>query len=361
MRNHTQARPGEPAASGIPRDVVVIGTSAGGIAALESIAAGLPADFPGSVLIVMHLSPESRGSLPGFLAKAGRLTAANAEDGEEIRPNRIYVAPPDYHLIISDDRLRLAQGPKENRFRPAIDPLFRSAALAFGRRVVGVILTGYLDDGTAGLAAVKTAGGLAIVQDPLEAVAPSMPRSALRAVQVDHCLKLAKIAPMLVKLARGQGGEGGRPVLDEAPEDIGIETEIAAGSQAAARRIFELGDASMFSCPECHGALFRLHGQGPERFRCHTGHGFTAGSLAAALAEDVEKSLWTSVRSLQEQGMLLNHMAEQAHGEPERVAELRQRSRDALRRADLVRQALLPPAAHRPAIVDAVEQTGAVE
>jgi two-component system chemotaxis response regulator CheB len=179
------------------------------MAALSEIAGALPREFPGSVFIVMHLSPESLGSLPDLLAKAGPLPAANAYDGEPVKAGRIYVAPPDCHLIIGTDRLRVTRGAKENRFRPAVDPLFRSTALAFGPRVAGVVLTGYLDDGTAGLAAIKRAGGIAIVQDPREAEAPYMPRSALRHVKVDHCVRLAEIAPLLVKLATtaAAGGE----------------------------------------------------------------------------------------------------------------------------------------------------------
>jgi two-component system chemotaxis response regulator CheB len=338
------------------------------MAALRKMTSALPPDFPGSVFIVMHLSPESLGSLPDFLAKGGPLPASNAEDGELIKPGRIYVAPPDCHLILGGGRLRVTRGPKENRFRPAVDPLFRSAALAFGPRVIGIVLTGYLDDGTAGLAAIKRAGGIAIVQDPLEAEAPYMPRSALRHVKVDYRLKLAEIAPLLVKLAATAAAAGREPGESEMPKELAIETEIATDDRVAAMRVRELGDASMFTCPECHGALIRLRDNAPVRFRCHTGHAFTADSLDAALTEAVEDSLWGSVRSLQEQAMLLNHLSDY-EGSGEERANLRRRSQEALRRADLVRQALLStvpePAGARKAevavTVDAVISTDALD
>jgi two-component system chemotaxis response regulator CheB len=327
--------------------MVAIGTSAGGFSALRQIAGSLPADFPGSVFVVMHLSAESLGSLPDFLARAGPLPAANAHNGERIKRSRIYIAPPDCHLVVLGDRVRVTRGPKENRFRPAVDPLFRSAALAFGPRVVGVVLTGYLDDGTAGLAAIKRAGGVAIVQDPLEAEAPYMPRSALRNVEVDYCLKLAAIVPRLVKLASSPAARAGEPPEEAMPKELQIEAEIAANGHSSATRVRELGDASMFTCPECQGTLVRLRDRTPVRFRCHAGHAFTAESLAAALAESVEDTLWASVRSLQEQAMLFNHLMEHT-GARDEPAELRRRSRDALRRADLVRRALLATVPEQP-------------
>ncbi len=322
-------------------DIVAIGTSAGGISALRQIAASLPADFPGTLFVVKHLPPESLDILPHVLSEAGPLPAANAEDGQQIEPGRIYLAPPDRHLIIQGDRVRLTHGPKENRFRPAIDPLFRSAAVAFGPRAVGVVLTGLLDDGTAGLAAIKKLGGIAIVQDPSEAEASSMPRSALRNVAIDYCLKLPAIGPKLVELATIPAASGEELKERIMPKSVEIEAAIAANDRVAAMRVFELGEPSVFTCPECHGALVRLRDRSPLRFRCHTGHAFTAGSLEAPQAETVEDALWNAVRTLQEQAMLFDHMIEHSVGDSEREAELRHRSAEALSRADLVRQALL--------------------
>jgi two-component system chemotaxis response regulator CheB len=321
------------------RDIVVVGASTGGIAALRGIVGGLAEGFPGSVFIVMHMAEDSPGSLAGFLSRCGRLPVTSVEAAEGVEPGRIYVAPPDRHLILGRSRVRALFGPKENRFRPAIDPLFRSAALAFGPRVVGVVLTGHLDDGTAGLAAIKQAGGVAIVQDPQDAEAPGMPRSALRHVAVDHCLALGAIAPALAELAMqpiGAAEELG-PI---AADDLQTETDILAGVPAAAERVLKLGDPSPFTFPECRGSLIQLRGDAPKRFRCHTGHAFTADSLAAAMGNAVEGSLWRSLRGLQELAMLLNHMAEHVENS-DRQSSLRRRSREVLRRADLVRQALL--------------------
>lgn len=184
------------------RDVVVVGASAGGVEALRELVHGLPADLPASVLVVRHVPPESQSALPRILARSGPLPAAHALDGEELRPARIYVAPADFHMLVEDGRIRLVRGPRENLHRPAVDPLFRSAAAAYGRRVVGVVLTGALDDGTAGLATIKRCGGVAVVQDPADATFSSMPASALRNVRVDHSVPLAGIAPLLDRLVR---------------------------------------------------------------------------------------------------------------------------------------------------------------
>src|SRR5215210_6092081 len=174
------------------RDIVVVGTSAGGVEALRVLVGGLPADFAGSVFVVMHTAPDSPGVLAQILDRSGPLPAANASNRERIRPGRIYVAPPDSHLLLEPGVVRVTHGPKENRFRPAIDPLFRSAAQTYGPQAIGVILTGGLDDGTAGLWAIKRLGGTALVQDPEEALVDSMPRSALRHVEVDYCLPLVE-------------------------------------------------------------------------------------------------------------------------------------------------------------------------
>jgi two-component system chemotaxis response regulator CheB len=180
--------------------LVVIGTSAGGIEALRAIAAALPADFPAAIAIVMHLSPQSPGILDDILNRAGPLRADVARGGERLQPGHIYVAPADAHLLVEPGRLRLTRGPKENRFRPAIDPLFRTAAQVYGPAAVGVILTGNLDDGTAGLWAIKKLGGTTVVQDPADAMFPAMPESAVRHVEIDHVVPLAAIAPLLVRL-----------------------------------------------------------------------------------------------------------------------------------------------------------------
>jgi len=185
----------------MPKDIIVVGASAGGLEALRVIVGALPADLSASLFIVMHTAPDAPGILADILNLAGRLTAKSAKDNELIRPGTIYVAPPDRHLLIEATVVRVTLAPGENRFRPAIDPLFRSAAQTYGPRVVGVILTGYLDDGTAGLLMVKQMGGTAIVQDPSDALVPFMPQNALDHVNVDYCLPINEIAPLLVRLS----------------------------------------------------------------------------------------------------------------------------------------------------------------
>lgn len=322
------------------KDIIVVGASAGGIEALRTIAGGLPKDLPASVFVIVHTSPESPGILADILARAGALPASSAVDGERIQPGRIYVAPPDRHLIIEPNRVRLTRGPKENRFRPAVDPLFRSAAQVYGPRVVGVILTGNLDDGTAGLWAVKRLGGTAIVQDPREALAPSMPRSALRQVRVDHCLPVAEIAPLLTRLTTAPLDEEG---VYEVPDEMEIEVKIAKENTALDAGVLKLGEPSNYSCPECHGVLLQLREGKRVRFRCHTGHAYSVESLLAEITEGVEDSIWSAIRSIEESVLLLRHMAEHLGGDENghTAGQFLAQAQEAQRRADLVRRAVL--------------------
>ncbi|HWQ33354.1 MAG TPA: chemotaxis protein CheB [Blastocatellia bacterium] len=320
------------------RDIIVIGTSMGGIEALKTLVSGLPPDLPASILIVLHVSPESPGILPGILNRAGRLPASNATDREPVVPGRIYVAPPDRHLLVERDLVRVTYGPKENRFRPAIDPLFRSAARAYGPRVIGVILTGLLDDGTAGLWAIKQRGGTAVVQDPLDALAPSMPRSALSHVKVDYCLPLREIASLLSRLVGTLAeAEGEYPVSEE----LRIEVSIAEENNAIEAGVLKMSSPSIFTCPECHGALLQISEGDRFRFRCHTGHAFSHESLLAELNGKIEDALWNAIRTIQESAMLMEHLARhlsQQH-RAEAAAALAMGAHEAQRRADLVRQA----------------------
>jgi two-component system chemotaxis response regulator CheB len=237
-------------------------------------------------------------------------------------------------------RIRLTKGPKENRFRPAVDPLFRSAAYAYGSRVVGVVLTGALDDGTAGLWAIKDRGGIAVVQDPAEAEQPSMPRSALANVQVDHRLPVSEIPPLLVKLTE-------QTVMEESrvPEskDLESETKIALGDDAAKLDVQQLGELSEFTCPDCHGTLVKLTNDKLLRFRCHTGHSFGSASLIAELTDSVEQSLWTAIRAVEERIRLLKHLAQHASDleQTETISTLRRELEENERRADLLRQAAM--------------------
>jgi two-component system chemotaxis response regulator CheB len=322
------------------RDIVVVGASVGGIEALRTIAGGLPKDFPAAVFVVLHTAPQAPVVLADILDRAGELPAAFAADDERIQTGRIHVAPPDRHLIVEPNRVRLTRGPKENRFRPAVDPLFRSAAQVYGPRVIGIILTGYLDDGTAGLWAVKQLGGTTVVQDPHEALAPSMPASAMRQVRVDYCLPVVEIAPLLVRLTSTPLEEKGGYEL---PREMEIEVKIAKEHTALDAGVLKLGEPSNFACPECHGVLLQLQEEKRIRFRCHTGHAYSVDSLLAEITEGVEDSLWNAIRSVEESVLLMRHMAEHlGETENDHTAEkFLARAQEAQRRADLVRQAVM--------------------
>src|SRR5687768_635794 len=251
--------------------VVVIGTSSGGIEALRTIIGALPRDFDAAIAIVMHTAPQSPGVLPDIIRRAGPLDAPAVRSGESLRRGAIYVAPPDHHLLIEPGRIRLTRGPRENRFRPAIDPLFRSAAQVYGPAAIGVILTGNLGDGTAGLWAIKRLGGTTIVQDPTEATFPSMPESAVRHVDVDHVVPLAEIGPLLATLTT-RAVEPAAPVaVSEAME---VEVNIAKEQDPLDAGLERIAKPSEFTCPDCHGVLMELKEGDRVRFRCHTGHAY---------------------------------------------------------------------------------------
>lgn len=309
--------------------IVVIGASAGGIDAIRTIVAELPATFSAPICVVVHTSPQAPGILDQILDRAGPLPATAARNGDRIRPARIYVAPPDCHLVIEPGTLRVTKGPKENRFRPAIDPLFRSAAQVYGPAATGVVLTGNLDDGSAGLWAIKQLGGISIVQDPADALFPDMPRNALAHVGPDYIVQLSRVASLLAAL-------DARPVEERtmaAPEHVDIEVKIAKEENALEVGLQRIGSPSSFACPECHGVLLQLKDGDRARFRCHTGHAYSMESLLASIMEGIEDSLWTSSRSLEEGVLLLRRMAEHinaSHGDADADA--------FLRRADELRQ-----------------------
>ena len=287
------------------RDLIVIGASAGGIEALQTLVAGLPAAFPAALLVVVHVSAQSPRVLARILDRAGALPADYAADGAVITQGQIYVAPPNTHLVVEPGRLRLTQGPKENRFRPAIDPLFRSAAAHYGPRVVGIILSGMLDDGTAGLWSIKDRGGLAVVQEPNEAPYASMPESALKHVVVDYRVPVTTMGSLLTRLVTElRPREGDTPMT----EMLAIENKIAWGDPALPSGVLGLGTPSLYTCPECHGVLLQVQAGPVVRFRCHTGHAYTLASLLAEVNESVEATLWSTVRVLEEKVLLLHHL-----------------------------------------------------
>ncbi|MBV8518980.1 MAG: chemotaxis protein CheB [Acidobacteria bacterium] len=321
------------------KDIIVIGASAGGIEALRSVFGSLPADFPASIFVVLHTSPDSPGVLAHIFAEAGPLPVKYAVHGERIEPGWIYVARADHHMLVAPGKIELTRGPRENRFRPAIDPLFRSAAQTYGPRVVGVILSGGLDDGVNGLWTIKQLGGTTVVQDPDEALAPSMPLSALTYVRVDYKVRVAELAPLLVRLAatRADAREGELAV----PEDIEIEVKIAKEDKATTVGVQKLGTPSMYACPECHGVLLQMKDANPLRFRCHTGHAYTLESLLADMDDVIEDSLWSAIRALEERAMLMRQAA--AHAREAHAGDARallEFAEETQRRADIVRQAV---------------------
>jgi two-component system, chemotaxis family, protein-glutamate methylesterase/glutaminase len=292
----------------INHDLIVVGVSSGGVEALQVLVAGLPADLQAAVLVVMHLHPESPMLLADILNRAGSLPCHYAQDGDAICYGNVYLAPPDHHLLVERGRMRLVRGPKENRSRPAIDPLFRSAAAVYGPRTIGVILTGNLNDGSAGLWAVKEAGGLAVVQDPAGILYPSMPRSALQAVEVDHVAPLPEIPALLVRLA-AQPASRHKEAL---PLLIEEEARMTKDAGVEPQHFEPLGAASIFSCPECGGVLHEIEEESVLRFRCRVGHAYTAETLQADLVHPLEQALWVAVRTLEDKITLQRRMAERA-------------------------------------------------
>ncbi|MFL6699555.1 MAG: chemotaxis protein CheB [Vitreoscilla sp.] len=290
----------------MPR-LVVVGASAGGVAALRQLAAGLPADFPAPVLVVLHIGA-NESVLPQLIALDCKLSVAHASDREPLVAGTIRIAPPDRHLMVEYGRLRLTRSPKENYARPAIDPLFRSAALEFGEHVIGVILTGMLDDGTVGLQAVKQAGGLAIVQDPDEAVEASMPASALRHVAVDHCVPLAEMPGLLSRLV-ATPTPARSDTMNDPPSLLTHEQGLSLGTGDHIDHLRSIAVPSPLTCPECHGGLWQVRDVEPVRYRCHTGHAFTVRSLEVAIGEATDGALWNALRALQERAELLEQMA----------------------------------------------------
>ncbi|HWN45240.1 MAG TPA: chemotaxis protein CheB [Thermoanaerobaculia bacterium] len=318
------------------RDIILIGASAGGVQALSELVGGLPADLPAAVFIVLHVSPYGRSAMPVILSRAGNLPAVHATDGEPIQMGRIYVAPPDQHLVLQDGFVRLSRAATENAQRPAVDVLFRTAAQAYGRRAIGVVLTGNLDDGTAGLAVVKRHGGTAVVQDPEEADYPSMPQSAIANVDVDHVLPLAGIAPILVELIREPLEE---PEPRE-PEGLDMKEELEHGQDHE-----EQGVPSDLTCPDCGGSLRESRVEDIVHFRCRTGHAYSPETLLVKQDDVVEAALWAAVRSLLENAALARRM-ERRLGQSGRLtpgAEQRyeRRAEEAERHAEVLRRMLV--------------------
>jgi two-component system chemotaxis response regulator CheB len=359
----------EPVVSAVApkRDVVVVGASAGGVEALRELVAQLPADFPAAVLVVLHLPPTGGSVLPRILERAGDLPASHAKDDEPLLPGRIYTAPPDRHLILhadllngdslNGDRVRLARGPRENGYRPAVDVLFRSAARAVGARTIAVVLSGALDDGTAGAQIVAARGGTVLIQDPRDALYPGMPANALEVVRPELVGSAADLGKELARLA-------GTAIPTYAPDtdrELDLETAMAEIDQTALDEPDRPGVPSGFSCPDCQGSLFELVGSsGPVRYRCRVGHAWTAVSLLAQQDAGLEHALWMSLRSLEEKAALARRMAHVAtdRGSSRTAQMYLEAAEDALRATGVLRDLLLrQPAQVRAEIDEALSES----
>jgi two-component system chemotaxis response regulator CheB len=297
--------------------IVVVGASAGGLDALTALIQQLPENFPAPVLIVMHISPDATGDvLLNALNKHGNLPCVHAVHGEPVTPGCIYLAPSDHHLMIEKTgHLLVTKGAAENRSRPGIDPLFRSAAVAFGNRVTGIILTGYLDDGTAGLIAIQRCGGTCVVQDPKEAQYPDMPKNALNQLKADYCVPIVEMGSILaISMAKKPGKQ------KAIPEDLIRESKIAQRVLSDLASVNSLGEQVPFNCPGCGGVLWKMN-EGPMvRYRCHTGHAYTTASLLAAQNQKIEETMWIALRMFEERKNLLTTVANEQKGATSRLA-----------------------------------------
>lgn len=289
------------------RDILAIGTSAGGFEALRFLAGEFPRDLPASVLVTIHLSGQFRSSLDAILTQAGRLPAGFAVDGERLEKGRIYVAPAERHLIVENGRVRLGSGPRENNARPSIDPLFRSAALCCGPRTVGAVLTGTQGDGAAGLLALKQHGGITVVQDPADAAFPEMPMTALSRSQPDHVVGLAGMPALLEKLVRQPAG---RPV--PVAGNLEYEVNIASGGRGSMSEMDRIGRRSVLACPDCHGVMWEINEGELLRYRCHEGHAYSAEIMSLALDDNLRRALGSALRALEERVALVRKLETQA-------------------------------------------------
>jgi len=324
------------------RDIVVVGASSGGLTAVMQLLGGLPRDVPAAIFVVIHSSRDNPGILPKLLEKAGNLPAAHAVSGEAIRHGHVYVPPPDRHLLLDRSGVVLSRGPREHRFRPAVDPLFRSAARAFGPRVVGVVLSGDMGDGTDGLRVIKHEGGVAVVQRADDAAFPDMPLSALSQVDVDHVEPASRLGELVDRLAR-------ESVVDQGPAVSSVKVRRAGNRN---QRGAPLEPPSPFTCPECDGALWERADGDALAYCCHVGHRFSVRSLLEGQAEQIETALWSAVRALEDQATLRRRLAERFGGRARKhLGEgFAEEAREAEMRADTLRRLLLGATTPQPAL-----------
>ena len=323
----------------LPHFLVVIGASAGGTQPLIELVSRLPADFPAAVCIATHIPAYAPSHLPEILSHAGPLPAVHPMDGDPLEPGCIYCAPPDHHLLIEDGRHQVTKGHKENRARPAIDPLFRSAAYSEGPGIIGVVLSGMLDDGTSGLWTIARFGGTTVIQDPREAEFNSMPQSALDQVRIDHVTSIQDLAELLQHLVS-------QPPQDQLPlavteaerARVGIEISIARRDNAFRKGVMDFGKVTPQTCPECGGVLVQIKEGGFTRYRCHTGHAYTGDTLLVSVTENVEETLWKTMRVLEEASMLLENTGQEleATGQSRLAAAYERKAREIEQRTRLI-------------------------
>jgi two-component system, chemotaxis family, protein-glutamate methylesterase/glutaminase len=313
--------------------IIVVGGSMGAYDVVKTLCKSLPADLQAAVCIVLHLRPDSRNIFAGSLDNLSGLPVSTAKDGDPLEGGHIYVAPGDHHLLIIEDGLRLGRGPRENMSRPAIDPLFRSAAVTFGSRVIGVVLSGYLN-----LAAVKQCGGSTIVQDPSDAKAQDMPVSALQSSDVDYRGSAEDLAAMLSEILRTPPGP-----TTPAPPELMLEVDIALGRPCTTDTLVKIADVSPLSCPACGGVLSQIRAAGPLRYRCQVGHAYTAEILNKEQEPTVDEAMRVALRIIEERVTLLERMArdDRANGRVKSAAMTDDRLDEYRGSADLLRQTLI--------------------
>jgi two-component system chemotaxis response regulator CheB len=327
------------------RNIIVIGTSEGGLEALDRLVGQLPTDLPAAVFIVQHLAPHNSGE--PLLRRLSRHQAFHpklAEDGDRFRPGHIYIAPADHHLLLKKNKMLVTKGARENQNRPAIDPLFRSAAVAHGSRVIGIVLTGMLDDGAAGLRAIKRCGGMTVVQDPRDAAYSGMPLSALNSRNlVDFCVSVAEMGPLLATLVFQSHGKN-RPV----PSDVRTEALIAERVSSDISQVNGLGHQVPYNCPGCGGVLWEMETPSQKRYRCHTGHSYTGPTLLASQSEKIEEMLWISLRMFEERKNLLTTMIRGGSQSARKSVATRRRVKQTQDYIDRIRGMLLKPGSEDP-------------
>lgn len=291
-------------------DIIAIGASAGGLEALLTLVRGLPADLPAAIFVVVHTSPHSPAMLATILARQGGLPAVTCRDNLEIVSGTIYVAPPDFHLLIRRGYVELSHGPRENHTRPAIDPMFRTAARAYGPRVVGVVLSGALGDGATGLMAITSRGGMAVVQDPADALVEGMPRAALEDAHVHFVVPVRDMPALLTALARDEASQEGVEVMsssDDRDDEVTALQHRDIEAQMLGERVDE---PAVYTCPDCGGTLWQADQNGLIQFACHVGHRYAPENLLGQMSDELEAALWRCVRVLTEKATLTRQLAQ---------------------------------------------------